>query len=250
MVKVQKDLTGQIFGRLKVIKQVEDYISPKGIHAAQWLCECNCDAHNEIIATGGNLRSGSVKSCGCLAKEKSSEKAKQNIKTNRYDLDSESYAIGYTSKDEPFYFDKEDYDKIKNYCWYYDKRGYLVSNERGTRKRTLFHRIIMEPVPEKMEVDHKKHPPRHEHKSDNRKENLEIKTNSQNMMNAHLYSHNTSGVSGVTYTKASNKWQVRIGVNGKRIHLGYFDSFEEAVQVRKEAEEKYFGNYRFDECNK
>jgi len=33
----------------------------------------------------------------------------------------------------------------------------------------------------------------------------------------------------------------------KQIHLGYYDDFDEAVQVRKEAEEKYYGEYRLKE---
>lgn len=39
MVKVKEDLTGRVFGRLTVIKQVDDYIEPKsGKHRSQWLC--------------------------------------------------------------------------------------------------------------------------------------------------------------------------------------------------------------------
>ena len=32
MVKVKKDLTGMVFGRLTVLEQVEDYICPQGVH--------------------------------------------------------------------------------------------------------------------------------------------------------------------------------------------------------------------------
>ena len=38
MVKVKEDLVGQIFGRLTVIEQAEDYISPQGKHCAQYRC--------------------------------------------------------------------------------------------------------------------------------------------------------------------------------------------------------------------
>lgn len=38
MVKVKEDLTGRVFGRLTVIKQVDDYIEPKsGKHRSQKL---------------------------------------------------------------------------------------------------------------------------------------------------------------------------------------------------------------------
>lgn len=250
MVKVQEDLTGRIFERLTVIRQTEDYIIPKtGVHQARWLCECSCPEHKRIEVTGGNLKSGSVKSCGCLSREKSAERRKEDIKENAFDLESEEYGIGYTLKGEAFWFDKEDYDKIKDYCWSYNNKGYVVATERGTRKSVFLHVLLMSPVPKDMKVDHKRHPPRNGQKYDNRKSNLEIKTNSQNMMNASLYTNNTSGVSGVTFTKANGKWQVRIGVGNKRIHVGYYDSFDDAVKTRKDAEIKYFGDYRYDVCN-
>lgn len=250
MVKVKEDLTGQTFGRLKVICQVEDYIIPKtGVHSARWLCECSCLKHKRVEVTGGNLKNGNVKSCGCLAREKSSERQKQNTKNNIFDLDSEEYGIGYTTKGEPFWFDKEDYDSIKNYCWYYDHNGYVVAKKRGTNDNVFLHILLMSPIPEGMKVDYKHHPPRNGYKYDNRKSNLEIKTNSQNMMNASLYVNNSSGVSGVTFTKANNKWQVRIGVGNKRIHVGYFDTYEDAINARKQAEENYWGDYRYDVCN-
>ena len=58
------DLVGQKFGKLTAIKRVEDYISPKGQHKAQWLCKCDCG--NEKVVAGDRLKSGRVKSCGCL----------------------------------------------------------------------------------------------------------------------------------------------------------------------------------------
>ena len=54
------DMTGQVFGKLTVIKRTG---STRG-GAAAWLCKCDCG--NEAIISGGNLRSGNTKSCGCL----------------------------------------------------------------------------------------------------------------------------------------------------------------------------------------
>lgn len=61
MVKA-KDETGNIYGRLAVIKEVG---RKRG--AVLFLCECECGNKKEI--TGGDLRSGKVKSCGCYKKE-------------------------------------------------------------------------------------------------------------------------------------------------------------------------------------
>lgn len=57
-----KDLTGKKFGRLTVIRRVEN----KGPHAA-WLCVCECG--NYVTVPGRYLREGTKKSCGCLRKE-------------------------------------------------------------------------------------------------------------------------------------------------------------------------------------
>lgn len=45
--------------------------------------------------------------------------------------------------------------------------------------------------------------------------------------------NNTSGVSGVSYRKGNQKWQVRIADDQ---HVGYFQTFNEAVAARKAAE--------------
>ena len=41
MMKVKDDLTKRKFGKLTVLKQVEDYVSPNGVHISRWLCETN-----------------------------------------------------------------------------------------------------------------------------------------------------------------------------------------------------------------
>lgn len=58
-----KDLTGQRFGKLTVVKRVENKIVSNSNQYAQWLCKCDCG--NEIVATGVYLRTGNIKSCGC-----------------------------------------------------------------------------------------------------------------------------------------------------------------------------------------
>lgn len=53
--------------------------------------------------------------------------------------------------------------------------------------------------------------------------------------------NNTSGRTGVSWKKARNKWEAFIGKKGKCIKLGTFNTFEEAVKAREDAELKYFG---------
>lgn len=63
-------------------------------------------------------------------------------KYNTYDLTGE-YGIGYTLKGELFYFDLEDYDKIKDICWYMNSKGYLVGYNLDNSKTIKMHRYIM-----------------------------------------------------------------------------------------------------------
>jgi hypothetical protein len=60
-----KDLTGQRFGKLAVIKKADKPVGSKRNHLF-WLCKCDCG--NEKVINGGDLKSG-VKSCGCLTHE-------------------------------------------------------------------------------------------------------------------------------------------------------------------------------------
>ncbi len=50
---------------------------------------------------------------------------------------------------------------------------------------------------------------------------------------------NKSGYTGVRHDKKFNKWEAKIMVNRKNIYLGRFDTYEEAVMIRKKTEEKY-----------
>jgi hypothetical protein len=93
--------------------------------------------------------------------------------------------------------------------------------------------------PNGMVVDHINGNP-----SDNRKQNLRIVTQHQNAMNARLNINNTSGTTGVSWDKENNKWIAAIGVNNKNIKLGRFINIEDAIKARKEAEDKYFGEYK------
>lgn len=190
MVKVRKDLTNKVFGRLKVIKQTEDYVTPKGVHYAKWLCECECGNNIEVV--GYKLKNHHTQSCGCLQKERVIQ---YNKKYNDYEV-QEDYVIMYTSKGEPFYVDLEDFWKVKDICWC-NSNGYLVGNYNGVNIR--IHRLIMN-CHNNMDVDHINH-----NTFDNRKENLRIVTRSQNNMNMGLRSTNTSGVTGVRLNVVSNK---------------------------------------------
>lgn len=39
------------------------------------------------------------------------------------------------------------------------------------------------------------------------------------------------------------KWQVNLQYKKEKIYLGVYENLEDAIKIRKEAEEKYFGEY-------
>jgi len=85
-----------------------------------------------------------------------------------------------------------------------------------------------------VEVDHLNGVP-----SDNRPENLIASYPSNNKKNRARHKTNTSGVNGVTITE-QGKYKVKITVNRKYIHLGVFDTIEEAEECRLQAD-KFYG---------
>lgn len=160
---------------------------------------------------------------------------------NTYDLTTYDYGVGYTAKCEKFYFDLEDYNIICEHCWhtFVNKRGHVYLKDRNG---ILMHRLVM---------GLEKHDPRFvdhiSHKTlDNRKANLRIADNQTNQMNKSMQNNNTSGAVGVSLNKKSNKWEAYIRINKKRIYLGLFENFDDAVKARKEAEIKYFGEWSYD----
>lgn len=84
-------------------------------------------------------------------------------------------------------------------------------------------------------IDH-----RDRNKSNNRIDNLREVSEQKNITNVGLRSTNTSGVKGVSWSKALGKYRQDICVNYKLINLGFFNTIEEAIQARSKAELEYF----------
>jgi hypothetical protein len=101
-------------------------------------------------------------------------------------------------------------------------------------ERFLLHRLIMNP-PKGLVVDHLNHCP-----LDNRRLNLRVVTESQNMHNMRLLKTNTTGVKGVSFSKQKNKYEAYIH-HGKKINLGLYATLEEAAEAVEKAREKYIG---------
>jgi len=240
------DLTGQKFGRLTVTGEAPRSRSSKGTSIVNWYCTCNCG--NTVIVRSSSLLGKKTVSCGCWNLEKAKFPKLYNRKVCTYDLTGE-HGKGWTSKGDEFWFDKEDYDLIKDYSWHVHHK-YLVAsgNRQGQDGKEIFmHRLIMDNPNKKYDVDHICT----ERKFDNRKCNLRIVNRSQNNSNKVIQKNNTSGVPGVKKSsKSKGKWEAFININKKCTYLGTYADFDEAVAVRKAAEEKYYGEYSYDNSQK
>lgn len=63
------DLTGEKFGRLTVVSRAENSKGGK----SRWLCRCECG--NECVVHSSSLKSGNTRSCGCIRREASHDRA-------------------------------------------------------------------------------------------------------------------------------------------------------------------------------
>lgn len=132
------------------------------------------------------------------------------------------------------FIDTEDLEACKDYKWSMRKDGYVLC---GHAEGRYLHRFIMNP-PKDMCVDHINGNP-----LDNRKSNLRICTIQENSRNVKRYSHNTSGLTGVHYSKEFNNWSANIIYDNVCYHLGTFNNREDAIKSRLDAEKKYFGEF-------
>lgn len=124
-----KYYVGQKFGKLTAEE-------PLRLNGKWWyICRCECgNIKNVKIGDMFNLKYPMCAEC--------SKKEKDAITTNKYDLTGE-YGVGWDSKGDIFYFDLEDYDKIKNISWRVNKeKDYAFGRIKGQDKITTMHRFL------------------------------------------------------------------------------------------------------------
>lgn len=121
----------------------------------------------------------------------------------------------------------------------HNRYGYLYIQIDKQRFRA--HRLAWLYVHGVMPTNHIDHINRN--RSDNRIVNLRDCLPANNSKNQTVRKKNKTGILGVGFCKTRRKFYSDIGVGSKTIHLGRFDTLEEAAIVRKEAETKYFGEF-------
>lgn len=131
--------------------------------------------------------------------------------------------------------DRDDASIARRYRWNAVRisgRYYAISGDR------LLHRLIMEPIPDGMEVDHIDGD-----SLNNRRSNLRIVSHAQNNMNKVLQSNNTSGFKGVSWNRNAGKWSASIKKRNRKRHIGLFASREEAARAYDDAARELHGEF-------
>lgn len=244
-MKKYQNLIGQQFGAWIVINQgsLKLYKSHgKTYYHRSWLCECHCGFCNNIQreVIEQNLLSNTSKSCGRKAKVLN---GKANKKQNKFEEYKDYYKI-YCGEIYAI-IDKSDFNKVIQFKWnlhtdstntYF--RAYKGYRNDNTKEYIFLHNLILDNYKKDFVVDHI-----NGNTLDNRKKNLRKCQQRKNEINKKIPKNNISGFKGVHYSKLENKWKSYITYNNKRYFLGTFNNKEDAIKIRKKAENKFFGEY-------
>ena len=135
--------------------------------------------------------------------------------------------------------DDEDYEYLNQWKWHVSNGNYARRTIYNFKlcKALFMHREIMK-VSKGLLVDHI-----NGNSLDNRKLNLRICTNSQNLRNRLKNINNTSGYKGVRLINSTKKWRAQIWLNSKYYHLGLFNNIKDAARAYNAAAIKYHGEF-------
>ena len=133
--------------------------------------------------------------------------------------------------------DDEDFEAVMAAAsprWTVHSEGYVVTGQRGSQM--LMHRLVIG-APKGVKVDH-----RSGDKMDNRRSNLRPATEQQNQANRQKFS-GSSRFKGVSWDRYHGRWAASVKVDGRKRHLGYFDSESMVAAAYDRAASEAFGEY-------
>lgn len=194
------DLTGQVYGRLTVLGDVGKRTKAKGV---LWQCMCECGT--ETFVLGGNLKNGSVRSCGCLNREARSKRRTKDL--SGYENENFIVLKKVGSKN----------NRVDWLCRCKHCNGTIELNSNEI-ERTKSCGCL---------------------KKGASKEYMASILDPESLKSTKPTAKSTTGVRGVYYSKSKKNYQAYINVDKKTVFLGSSKNFDEAVKMRREAEKKY-----------
>lgn len=73
--------------------------------------------------------------------------------------------------------------------------------------------------------------------------NLRIANNQLNQANSKISKNNSAGAKGVYWSKQNQKWAAKINPNRKQVHLGFYNTVEEASRAYERGAKQFFGEF-------
>lgn len=148
--------------------------------------------------------------------------------------------VPLTNSTNSFVVDEADADLVASAGNWFENFGYVSRTIYldGKPYQQRVHRLIMGLKPyDKRTVDHI-----NGNKLDNRRSNLRICSQGQNNRNTPKKSNNKSGLKGVSWKAANNKWCAQIKCD-RVIHIGLFKDKVEAAYAYDQFAIQLHGNY-------
>jgi hypothetical protein len=185
-------------------------------------CVARCDCGNEKALFVCNIVSKKATSCGCEKDKKTSDRFATHGKSK-----TRIYKI-YKAMKYRCYNDKGEYYKL------YGGRGIIICDEWLNDFQTFYNWSIANGYLENLSIDRKNVNGNYE------PTNCRWATADEQAKNKRKSINNKSGVSGVCYHNVLHKWEAYINHNKKNKYLGIFNTKEEAVEARRQAELLYW----------
>lgn len=189
---------------------------------AKFQCECGA----EFISQIESVKRRKTKSCGCLntkTRVLSGKKKKTHGMTG-----TPEYYCWQGMKDRCYNKSSPSYDN-------YGARGITVC-DRWINSFENFYNDIGKYYVEGLELD------RIDVNGNYFPENCKWSTEQEQSWNQRVYKNNSTGCAGVTRaSRNKNKFEVRISKDNIEHQIGTFNTLEDAVEARKQAEIEYYG---------
>lgn len=204
---------GEKFGKLTVIERAENHITSGGNSLVQWKCKCDCG--NIVTRMGSSLKKAVA--CGkCRGENLSGQRIGRLLVLGISDKKDGGRRLWKCrcdcGKTVNASISSLKGQKVSCGCWQAELRK-NVANTVCETIQSDSHRKKQTAITIKKYRDGWKSPA------------------------------NTSGYTGVSFSKSNGKFQAYITVEKKKYNLGYYYTAEEAAEIRKVAENKIYGDF-------